>query len=105
MAPRELHLLRPDRIVVKGGNNPIPEKYEYMINGRVVEEYPVDQDNGFSEVKHIKLWNPLDDYYGLSPIRAASADIDQHNFAAKHNVNLLMRYLKYNLVITLMKMD
>ena len=33
MAPRELHLLRPDRIVVKGGNNPIPEKYEYMING------------------------------------------------------------------------
>lgn len=36
------------------------------------------------------MWNPKDDYYGLSPIRAASVDIDQHNYAAKHNVNLLM---------------
>ena len=89
MAPRELHLLRPDRIVVKGGNNPIPEKYEYMINGRVVEEYPVDQDNGFSEVKHIKLWNPLDDYYGCSPLSAAAVEVDQHNLASKHNINLL----------------
>ena len=88
-APKELHLLRPDRIVIKGGNNYIPDSYEYMVNGRVDKVYPVDQENGYSEVKHIKLWNPLDDYYGCSPLTAAAMEIDQHNLASKHNVNLL----------------
>ena len=88
-APKELHLLRPDRIVIKGGSNYIPDSYEYMVNGRIDKVYPVDQENGFSEVKHIKLWNPLDDYYGCSPLTAAAMEIDQHNLASKHNVNLL----------------
>ncbi len=88
-APRELHQLRPDRIEIKGGGNPIPEKYEYVINGRLQDTYYVDQENGYSELKHIKLWNPLDDYYGCSPLSAASMQVDQHNMASKHNVNLL----------------
>jgi HK97 family phage portal protein len=87
--PQELHQLRPDRIIIKGGGNPIPDKYQYTINGKVQETYLVDQDNGFSELKHIKLWNPLDDYYGLSPMSAAAVEIDQFNMASKHNVNLL----------------
>ena len=87
--PQELHLLRPDRIVIKGGNKYIPEKYDYIINGKVEESYDVDQENGSSELKHIKLFNPLDDYYGCSPIGAAAVEIDQHNLASKHNVNLL----------------
>jgi len=88
-APKELHLLRPDRINIKGGNKPIPDRYEYVINGRVEATYLVDDTTGFSEVKHIKLWNPLDDYYGLSPMSAAALEVDQHNMAGKHNVNLL----------------
>lgn len=88
-APRELHLLRPDRIQIKGGSNPIPERYEYVINGRVKNVYDIDQDTGFSELKHIKLWNPLDDYYGCSPLAAAAVEVDQHNLASKHNINLL----------------
>ena len=88
-APRELHQLRPDRIVIKGGGKPIPEKYEYRVNGRVEASYDVDQDDGFSELKHIKLWNPLDDYYGCSPLSASAIDVDQHNMSSKHNVNLL----------------
>ena len=87
--PRELHLLRPDRIQIKGGGNPIPQKYEYIVNGRVQEIYDVDQDTGFSELKHIKLWNPLDDYYGCSPLQAAAVEVDQHNLSSKHNINLL----------------
>jgi HK97 family phage portal protein len=87
--PKELHLLRPDRIQIKGGNKPIPERYEYIINGRVQNVYDVDQDTGFSELKHIKLWNPLDDYYGCSPLAAAAVEVDQHNLASKHNINLL----------------
>jgi len=88
-SPKELHQLRPDRIQIKGGGNPIPEKYEYTVNGRVQNTFLVDQENGYSELKHIKLWNPLDDYYGLSPLSAAAVEVDQHNMSSKHNVNLL----------------
>ena len=88
-APKELHQLRPDRINIKGSGKPIPEKYEYMVNGRVNHTYMIDKENGFSELKHIKLWHPLDDYYGLSPLSAAAVEVDQFNMASKHNVNLL----------------
>jgi len=88
-APKELHQLRPDRIQIKGSGNAIPDRYEYVMNGRVHATYPVDQVDGYSEVKHIKLWNPLDDYYGLSPMSAAAVEIDQFNMSSKHNVNLL----------------
>ena len=87
--PKELHLLRPDRIVINGGKKPIPESYDYVINGRVQQSFQVDQDTGFSELKHIKLWNPLDDYYGCSPLSAAAVEVDQHNLSSKHNINLL----------------
>jgi len=87
--PKELHQLRPDRINIKGSGNAIPEKYEHVINGRVQDTYLVDQENGYSELKHVKLWNPLDDYYGLSPMSAAAVEVDQFNMSSKHNVNLL----------------
>ena len=88
-APQELHQLRPDRIEIKGGSSAIPEKYKYTINGKVKAEYNVDQESGFSELKHVKLWNPLDDYYGCSPMSAAAVEVDQFNMSSKHNVNLL----------------
>ena len=88
--PKELHLLRPDRVKIEPSNTTIPKSYMYELSGQVVNKYEIDQETGASEIKHFKLWNPIDDYYGLSPLRAASVDIDQHNYAAKHNVNLLM---------------
>ena len=87
--PQELHQLRPDRIEIKGGTSAIPEKYCYKINGRMKAEYMVDQESGFSELKHVKLWHPLDDYYGQSPLNAASVEVDQFNLSSRHNVNLL----------------
>ena len=88
-SPSELHQLRPDRIRIIGGGNAIPDKYEYVLNGHVQATYPVDQVDGYSQVKHVKLWNPLDDYDGLSPMSAAATSVDQHNLSAKHNINLL----------------
>ncbi len=88
-APSELHLLRPDRVVIKGGGRPIPDRYEYILNGRIQDTYLVDQNTGDSEVKHTKLWNPLDDHYGCSPLSAAAVEVDQHNLSSKHNINLL----------------
>ena len=87
--PIELYTLRPDRIRIKGSSRAIPDAYNYMVGGQIVESYEVDQATGKSKIKHIKLFNPMDDYYGLSPIQSAATDIDQHNLANKHNVNLL----------------
>jgi len=87
--PRELHLLRPDRMRVKPSKTAMPEGYEYVIRGTVVQTYDSDPVTGESEVKHLKLWNPLDDYYGLSPLMAAAVDVDNHNAINKHNIALL----------------
>ena len=88
-SPRELHLLRPDRIQIKGGGKPIPDRYEYTINGKVQNVFDIDPDTGNSDLKHIRLWNPLDDYYGCSPLQAAAEEVDQHNLSSQHNINLL----------------
>ena len=88
-APKELHLLRPDRVKIKGKGKAIPESYEYVLGGRVQQVYPVDETTGLSDLKQIKLFNPLDDYYGLSPMSAAAIEVDQHNMSGKHNINLL----------------
>jgi|MDSV01.1.fsa_nt_gb HK97 family phage portal protein len=87
--PTELYNLRPDRIKIRTGSRAMPLSYDYVLNGNVVESYQVDQASGNAKVKHTKLFNPLNDYYGMSPISACSVDIDQHNLANKHNVNLL----------------
>ena len=87
--PTELYNLRPDRMKIRSGTRAMPVAYDYMLKGQIVESYIVDQATGGSKVKHIKLFNPLDDYYGMSPMQASSVDIDQHNLANKHNVNLL----------------
>lgn len=87
--PTELYLLRPDRIRITGKENALPDAYEYIVSGVVKERYAVDMESGLSDIKHLKIFNPLDDYYGLSPLYSASLDVDQHNLSAKHNVNLL----------------
>ena len=87
--PKELYLLRPDRVEIKSSSSIIPDKYIYKIDNQVVSEYMVDQLTGASQLKHIKLWNPIDDFYGLSPIVASAYNIDQHNLAGLHNVALL----------------
>tara|TARA_R100001440_G_scaffold64218_2_gene84616 strand:+ start:2097 stop:4313 length:2217 start_codon:yes stop_codon:yes gene_type:complete len=88
-APTELYLLRPDRIHIKTGTSMIPEAYQYKLDNKVVNSYEVNPLTGYSQVKHIKLWNPLHDFLGLSPIVASAYNIDQHNLAGLHNVGLL----------------
>jgi HK97 family phage portal protein len=87
--PRELHLLRPDRIEIKTSNTTIPKGYCYKLNGKEVNYWEADPYTGQSDIKHFKMWNPLDDYLGLSPLMAAAIDVDQHNMIAKHNISLL----------------
>lgn len=84
--PRELHGLRPDRMKVVPGSDGWPEAYEYSANGKSVR---FDQDGATPSILHVKLFNPADDYYGLSPFEAAAKAIDIHNAAGAWNKALL----------------
>ena len=87
--PNELYLLRPDRVEIEPSDTAIPRSYKYKLNKQVISKYEADPVSGQSDVKHFKMWNPLDDYLGLSPLMAAAVDLDQHNMIAKHNIGLL----------------
>lgn len=86
--PRELWSLRPDRMRVVPGRQGLPAAYRYQVGGAAVD-FPVDALSGESRLLHLKAFHPLDDWYGMSPLEAASASIDQHNDAAKWNAALL----------------
>lgn len=86
--PIELYLLRPDRVRVVPGRGGVPEAFLYTLGGKSLT-IPVDPLNGMSRILHIKTFNPLHDWYGMSPIEAAAHSIDQHNAVAGHNLALL----------------
>lgn len=86
--PGELWTLRPDRMRVIPGSHGLPSAYRYQVGGQAVD-YSVDGFSGASPVLHIKTFHPLDDWYGMSPLEAAAASIDQHNDAARWNTALL----------------
>src|SRR3954465_2393342 len=85
-SPRELHVLRPDRIKLVPGADGWPEAYEYTVAGRTVR---FDQTPTLPPILHLSLLHPLDDHYGLAPLEAASVAVDTHNAAAKLNKALL----------------
>lgn len=80
--PRELVPLRPDRMQVIPGAKGWVEGYKYSVNGAFVN-LPAEA------VLHLKLFNPLDDYYGLSPLEAAARSLDTHNAASAWNKAML----------------
>ena len=94
--PMELWLLRPDRVEAIPSKNaaagPIA-RYDYKVSEES-KPVPLSPDRNvegtpWQVVKHFKTFNPLDDLYGLSPIRAGARVIDQMNEAAILNYKML----------------
>jgi HK97 family phage portal protein len=85
---RELHPLRPDRVKVVPGPDGWPEAYEYTVGGKTAR-IAGEAAPGVPRILHIKLFHPLSDHYGLSPIEAAAGAIDIHNTASRWNKALL----------------
>jgi HK97 family phage portal protein len=89
--PEELQLLNPGKMTVE--RNPrgyLPLKYEYTPTASgTAFAYPVDQITGRSAVMHLKSVNPLNEWYGLSPLIAAAYGIDILNAGSKWNKKLL----------------
>lgn len=83
----ELWVLRADRVKVLPNAKGWPEAYEYTVAGRVAR---IGRDaDGWLKALHLKLWHPLDDWYGFSPLEAAAFSIDVHNASGAWNKALL----------------
>jgi HK97 family phage portal protein len=84
----ELYALRPDRVRIVPGEYGTPAAYEYAVNG-MTRRFQVEVDRDIRPVLHLKRFNPLDDWYGMSALDPASWAIDTHSGAARWNKALL----------------
>ncbi len=80
--PGELYPLRPDRMSVLPDRTDFIAGYEYRVGSETVRFAP-------AEVLHLKLFNPLDDWYGQSPVEVASIAVDKLNACDRWNAALL----------------
>ncbi|MDV7269992.1 phage portal protein [Thioclava sp. A2] len=84
--PRELHVLRSDRMSIVPGADGWPIAYDYAVGGR---KHRFAMGAGAAPVCHIKSFHPQDDHYGLSPMQAAATALDVHNSASAWSKALL----------------
>lgn len=84
--PRELYVLRSDRMRVVPGDDGWPVAYEYRAGAG---KHVFDMRQERVPVLHVKVFHPQDDHYGLSPLQAAATAIDVHNSAAAWSKSLL----------------
>ena len=80
--PRELWPLRPDRMMIVPDAMNYIAGYVYQVGDRKI---PLDK----SRIAHLKFFNPIGDFYGLSPIEVAARGIDNDNAANAWNNALL----------------
>jgi HK97 family phage portal protein len=83
--PTELQLLNPGKVTVAPGKALFPNAFEYRPDGNTLYTYGVDQVSGLSAVMQVKTFNPLSQWYGISPIIAAAYGIDIHNSGNRWN--------------------
>ncbi|MDR2681457.1 MAG: phage portal protein, partial [Holosporaceae bacterium] len=79
----DLNCLRTDRVrIVPNASKTAIESYHYEVDS---SKFIISRD----DILHLKLFNPLNDWYGLSPLQVASRSIDQHNAISDHNLAIL----------------
>jgi len=87
---RELYALRPDRMKAIAGRRGYPEAWTYSVDGSSSYRFEMDAGPGSQlPIMHVREFNPLDDWYGMSPVSAAAFAIDVHNAAGGYNKALL----------------
>ncbi len=86
--PRELALLRPERVSIATDERGHAAAYVYRANGRAVRIAARDALHR-RQVAHIRALNPSDDHLGLGCLDAAIAAASIHNRASRWNKALL----------------
>jgi len=81
--PAELYCARPDRMRILPGTKAEPIKaYKYTVGPSTDTFEP-------ARILHLKAFHPLNDWYGLSPIRVAAKQVDIQTMSAEWNARLL----------------
>jgi HK97 family phage portal protein len=65
-----------------------PEAFDYTADTRT-QRIAGEAAPGVPRILHVKLFHPLSDHYGLSPVEAAASAIDIHNTTSRWNKALL----------------
>ena len=65
------------------GRNGWPEAYDYTVGGERMR-FAMNQE-GLKPILHLKLFHPLDDFYGFAPMQAAQVALDIPNAAGAWN--------------------
>jgi len=86
--PQELYIKRPDRISLEFSKDGRPRAWVFD-TGTNKFYWDIDPATWASRLKHTRLYNPLDDWFGLSPIRVAALPIDTWNSASLWNKSML----------------
>ncbi len=87
--PAELYPLRPDRVRVVPGPDGWPAGWTYDAAGDGRGRPVAPAADGWSPVLSLRLYNPLDDLYGQSPLEACAFAVDVHNAGSAWNKALL----------------
>lgn len=113
-APLQLWLQRPDRMeIIKGTPaNPI-QGYRYRTGGLDSQSKPWLPDmirrqgvlQNVQKILHSKFFDPVGDWYGLSPMEVAGRSIDQNNAAQDWNVALLQNGARPSGLLTIEGID
>lgn len=80
--PQELWCLRPDRVKIIPGDNDI-QAYHYGSNPYAGKTYEPQN------VLHLDFLDPLDDWYGMSPLNPVLGQVDQQNEGRGWNLALM----------------
>ena len=86
--PVELFALRPERVTIVPGEDGWPRAYRYRIGDRTLE-LPLEDEDGWPAIIHVKSFHPADDHYGAGCLSAAEQSVAIHNAASAWNRALL----------------
>lgn len=79
----QIMCLRSDRVqIVPNASKTAVDFYVYNVDSC---QFRIEKE----DLLHLKFFNPLNDWYGLSPLQVASRAIDQHNAMSNHNLAIL----------------
>jgi HK97 family phage portal protein len=84
----ELYAHRPDRITVVPDETGVPAAYKYRCGG-AERDFQMDPAKQVRPLLHLKTFNPLNDWYGQSPLDACAWAIDLHNNYSSHTLGML----------------
>ncbi len=86
--PVELFALRPERVSVMADADGWPAAYKYSVGDKSLT-IPLEDEEGWPGLIHIKGFHPSDDHYGAGCLSAAEQAVAIHNAASRWNRALL----------------